>query len=65
MEQRRCRRGRSRFSIFWLMATVCFNGATSTSTWKGNEFLRDGSEVRLLQWGHVVVDVEGSTNSTM
>ncbi len=39
--------------------TGSFNGATSSSTWKARSAARRAPTSRRLQWGHVVVDVEG------
>ncbi len=38
---------------------VCFNGATSSSTWKACAACIGDAAFQVLQWGHVVVDVEG------
>ncbi len=37
----------------------CFNGATSSSTWKAADGPPPDAATVALQWGHVVVDVEG------
>ena len=41
-----------------------FNGATSSSTWKARAEKVEADLIVMLQWGHVVVDVEGREEAT-
>ncbi len=50
--------GRRRAQTRW-PSTRRFNGATSSSTWKGPRRAAGSGSSASLQWGHVVVDVEG------
>ena len=59
MGPRRRRRGRNLSPAPSQPASPCFNGATSSSTWKAMHGLPLFAAIHALQWGHVVVDVEG------
>ncbi len=59
MGPRRRRRGRHRAPRPASTPTRGFNGATSSSTWKGRRRRPASRRCHPLQWGHVVVDVEG------
>ncbi len=49
--------------VFSVSTAARFNGATSSSTWKGNNTAFGYVVPGLLQWGHVVVDVEGTQSA--
>ena len=65
MGPRRRRRGRLERSATRRRARSSFNGATSSSTWKDPDRDVVANVDRLLQWGHVVVDVEGRLFSSL
>ncbi len=63
MGPRRRRRGRAPPACHGACGGRSFNGATSSSTWKARHRRGRARRSTELQWGHVVVDVEGPRHS--
>ncbi len=65
MEPRPHERGKRTFSGYNPRAKTSFNGATSSRTWKALHVLTRTLVVSVLQWSHVLTNVESRSRSVL